>query len=273
MKILTTKKYTLYLDEIQANGPFKYFCLAGIIIEDKTYNTIVDDINKIKTAHFNTTDVILHEVDIRNAKTLQAENENKKLIKQYMKDTKNRNLYFESIVDFFKTHDFKVISASLHQENAKSTYPNHRDKYFITLQILLENFTHFLIENNGVGEVLIESRRSQFDTSLDDQLDMHFHKLRCLTGTLFYNAQTISKYIKRIDFKEKSQNNIGLQLADMIPNPLNRHLSGLKQVIKNLYPIIEGKIYDGNRTNHKRFGQKVLVKEPKEPKASDDVFQ
>lgn len=258
---MTTKRYTLYLDEIQANSPFKYFCLAGIIIENEVYDTIVSDVNTIKITHFNTTDVILHEADIRKGKGLRPENDNQVLIKSKMKNKNNRNAYFADIVSFFKSHDFKVISASLHQKNAQTTYPNHRDKYFIALQILLENFTHFLIENNGVGEVLIESRRSQHDTSLDDQLDMHFHKLRCLTGTLFYNAQTISKYIKTIDFKEKSQNNIGLQLADMIPNPLNRHLSGMEQAIEHLYPTIESKIYDGNRTNLKRFGQKVLVKD------------
>ena len=47
----------------------------------------------------------------------------------------------------------------------------------------------------------------------------------------------------------------------MIPNPLNRHLSGMDQAIEHLYPTIESKIYDGNRTNLQRFGQKVLVKD------------
>ena len=38
---MTTKRYTLYLDEIQANSPFKYFCLAGIIIENEIYDKSV----------------------------------------------------------------------------------------------------------------------------------------------------------------------------------------------------------------------------------------
>lgn len=259
---MTTKNYTLYLDEIQANNPFKYFCLAGVIIEDKLYEeTIVPTIKSIKSNHFNTTDVILHESDIRKGKNLTPENANQILIKSKMTNKKNRDFYFSDIVEFFNSNEFTVISASLHQQNAIDTYPDHRDKYFMALQIILENFTHFLIENNGIGQILIESRRSQHNTSLDDQLDMHFNKLRCLTGTLFYNAETISKYIKTIAFEEKNKNNIGLQIADMIPNSLNRHLSGMKQVIPDLYTTIEQKIYDGNRGNLKRFGQKVLVKD------------
>lgn len=259
---MTTKNYTLYLDEIQANDPLKYFCLAGVIIENQLYkDAIVPAINSIKNKQFGTTTVILHEVDIKKGRTLKPQNDNQKLIKSKMKTTSNRDSYYNDIVNFFNSNEFTVISASLHQQNAKDTYPNHRDKYFMTLQIILENFTHFLIENNGIGQILIESRRSQHNTSLDDQLDMHFNKLRCLTGTLFYKAETISKYIKTIAFEEKNKNNIGLQIADMIPNSLNRHLSGMEQVIPNLYTAIEQKTYNGNRDNLKRFGQKVLVKD------------
>lgn len=265
MTILNTKKYTLFLDEIQANDPLQYFCLAGVIIENEKYSDLVDEINQIKIKHFGTTDVVFHEVDIRNAKKLRVKTPNHRIIKRKMKDLDKRKSYFEDIVHFFNSNDFSVLSASLHQENAKNSYPKHRDKYFMALQILLENFTHFLIENEGIGDVIIESRRSQNDTSLDDQLDMHFNKLRCLTGTLFYNAECISKYIKTISFEDKTQNNIGLQLADMIPNPLNRHLSGVEQAIENMYQTIENKIYDGNRSNIKRFGQKVLVKTFEKP--------
>lgn len=253
-------EYTLYLDEIQANDPYEYFCLAGVIIKNELYKDIETCINEIKKRHFETTEVILHEVDIRRAPNNKGKTPNEKIIRRFMRKEESKESYFKDLVSFFKNNEFVVLSASLHQRNSKETYPKHRDKYFMTLQILLENFTHFLIEHNGVGNIVIESRRSQHDTSLDDLLDMHFHKLRCLTGTLFYNAQTISKYIKRIEFKEKKSNHIGIQIADMIPNSLNRHLSNQPQVIEGLYEEIEKKTYAGERNNKMRFGKKVLVK-------------
>jgi len=257
-----SKTFTLYLDEIQANNNLEYFCLAGIIIEDEYYqNEIKTAIDQIKMKHFDTIEVILHEKDIRNPFKMKETNPFKRLFKRKMGNKVDKQKeYFEDVVEFFKENEFKVLSASLHQDNAVKAYPGHRDKYFITLQIILENFTHFLIENNTKGNIMIESRSTQIDTSLDDQLDMHFTKLRSVTGTLFYEPQTISKYIKSISFKEKSMNEVGLQIADMIPNPLNRHLSGVDQSIQGIYEEIERKTYEGNRGNVKRFGKKVLVK-------------
>ena len=45
-------EYTLYLDEIQANDPFEYFCLAGVIIKNELYKDIETCINEIKEKHF-----------------------------------------------------------------------------------------------------------------------------------------------------------------------------------------------------------------------------
>lgn len=249
MRILK-KEYTLYLDEILPLQNLKYFCLAGVIIEGDHYQKeIVPAINKIKRDIFEDENIILHESNIRRP---QAGTD-------YMKVKKPaaRNLYFTKINEFFTQKEFVVLGAALHGSNAESIYPNHRDRYFVCLQIILENFTHFLMKNDATGKILIESRNPK----QDEQLRKHFNNLRFTTGTLFYNPKDISRYIKSIDFPSKQENNIGLQIADMIPNPMNRQLSGMSQVVPDLINVITSKIYDGNVNNARRFGMKILVKD------------
>lgn len=79
---------------------------------------------------------------------------------------------------------------------------------------------------------------------------------------MFYPAKAINKRIKGIVFKNKTENVIGLQVADFIPNAIGRHILGKtyndnKQ--RNIfYPILEEKLYDGNINNIDRFGIKKI---------------
>lgn len=244
-----TKNYTLYLDEILPLNNLKYFCLAGVIIEDDYFTQeVTPAIEQIKIDIFGDKSVILHEADIRRPKP------NTKYM--MVKEKKDRDLYFEKINQFFDEKEFTIIGAALNEFNVSTVYPNHRDRYFVCLQIILENFTHFLMKHNGKGKILIESRNS----TQDKQLRKHFNNLTVSTGTLFYNPKDIRRYITAIDFPSKKSNNIGLQIADMIPNPMNRKLSGMKQTVNGLLSKIESKVYDGQMGNAKRFGMKILVK-------------
>lgn len=243
-------EYTLYLDEILPLEKLKYFCLAGVVIRDDIYTTdIIPSVNTIKDTIFGTREIILHEASIKRPKN------NTPYMK--VKDFKTRGSYFTLVKELFDTKDFHVIGAALNADNAQQLYPGHRDRYFMCLQIILENFTHFLITNGGVGKIVIESRNPK----QNQQLRKHFNNLRCSTGTLFYNPKEIGSYISSIEFPEKKSNNIGLQIADMIPNPINRELSGMKQVVPGLIDSINKKIYDGNLNKINRFGMKILVKQ------------
>lgn len=244
-----SKNYTLYLDEILPLDHLQFFCLAGVIIEDAYYNAeVVPAIEQIKQNIFQDTSVILHEADIRKPKSGT----------KYMmvKQRAAREQYFREINQFFDEKNFTIIGAALNDANARSIYPNHRDRYFVCLQIILENFAHFLMKNDGIGQIRIESRNPK----QDGQLKRHFNSLLNTTGTLFYQPVLLKTYIKSIDFPAKNSNDIGLQIADMIPNPVNRYLSGSKQVVPDLISKILSKTYDGTVQNVNRFGMKVLVK-------------
>jgi Protein of unknown function (DUF3800) len=238
--------YTLFLDETLPIGNLKYFCLAGFIVKEDVYKKeIIPEVNNLKQKFFNSTAVILHEVEIRKAA--------KGTPFEIFQDDQKRNEFWDNIKEIFKKYNIYILSASIHEKRLKNLYPTMRDKYSICLQVILENYVNFLERHDGVGNVVIESRNQ----TQNEQLQGHFHGLK-VTGTLFYEPLELQKRLGTISFPLKEDNNVGLQLADMIPNPLNRHLSKAKQKIPGLMDIIHSKAYDGLINDKQRFGIKVI---------------
>lgn len=128
------------------------------------------------------------------------------------------------------------------------------DVYDITLQTILENFVHFLIENNATGSFFVESRNS----IENKYLQVCYYRL--LTGgTLYIDSNTIMDKLSILSFPLKSDNNLGVQLADFIPVSFIRHMVGSKDYC-GLYKIFEDKIYQGyNHNMGDRFGFKKLL--------------
>jgi len=79
---------------------------------------------------------------------------------------------------------------------------------------------------------------------------------------MFYPAKAINKRINGITFKGKTENIIGLQIADFIPNAIGRHILNKQYNDKKQrnvsYSIIENKLYDGFVGNKNRFGVKII---------------
>ncbi|MGP1910669.1 DUF3800 domain-containing protein [Metabacillus sp. JX24] len=238
--------YHLFLDEILPSENLDYFCLAGVLLDERTYTKeIIPAVNKIKQEIFGDTTTILHDAEIRYAK--------KGSRYEIFKKAETRNTYWKEVKSLLQNHEMFILSASIHEKDLFRLYPTMRDKYFICLQVILENYVNFLERHNGIGNIAIESR----NPGQNDQLQSHFHILKA-NGTLFYEPKVLQKHLLNISFPLKEDNNIGLQIADMIPNPLNRDLSGTKQKIKGLVDIIHSKAYDGLVEEKQRFGIKVM---------------
>jgi len=107
------------------------------------------------------------------------------------------------------------------------------DIYYIALQLLMENYAQFLTVNNGIGTVYLETT----DVVNNTKLQNLFYMLKA-NGTLFIKKESLQKRLSTINFAIKSENNIGLQLADFIPNPLGRQALGMKQKPFSIYESI-----------------------------------
>lgn len=242
------KNYVLFLDESKPNGSsIKHMCLGGIIIKEEIYKKqVIPQVNLLKTEIFKTTDIILHEVEIRNARNDFV----------LLRKEETRKLFWEKLKPIYENNNIRTLGVAINKENYNRIYneATNNDPYFIVLQIALENFVHFLEKNNVKGTVYIESQNSAYDSMLRN----HYHRI-ISNGTLYLDKNVFQERLLNINFLIKEDNNIGLQLADFIPGTLNRKCNGLPPKTPSLLDIIEDLLYDGNLGLKDRFGFKELL--------------
>ena len=240
------KEYLLFLDESKPNDNFRNFTLGGIAIEKQLYETkLIPLVNKLKIDCFGDDKIILHEIDIRT-----KSGSFKNITVQQQKN------FFKQLGELFETEGLlSVLAVSINIDDLDKLYPKdeRNDIYYIALQLLMENFSHFLTTNNGVGSLYLETT----DRENNKNLQNLFHLL-VATGTLFLKKETLQERFSTINFGIKSDNIIGLQIADFIPNPLARQTLTKRQKIFSVINEINKVLYDGNINMKERFGCKII---------------
>lgn len=239
------KEYYLFLDESKPNTNFRNFTLGGVVVEKSIYeNNVRPETVKLKKECFGDENIILHEIDIR-----------KKLGKYKGIAKEQQEIFFSKLDELFENNEIKVLAVSINLDDLDMLYgANERnDIYYIALQLLMENYVHFLISNEGKGQLYLEST----DAVNNSKLQNLFHMLKA-TGTLFMKKEVLQDRLGAISFPLKSDNIIGLQLADFIPNVLARKALGKEQKNFSIYRGIENKLYDGNIDRKDKFGFKII---------------
>lgn len=241
------KEYYLFLDESKNTPPSVYFALGGCAIEKSVYEEkICPGIRKIKKDIFADENIILHETELRIAK---------KDIYKVMRQKDKRELFWSSLGDMFAENDITVFAAVINPDDYKTKYNSKflNDEYFVCLEVIVENFVHFLEKHNAIGEMYLESQNPK----ADHRLTNYFQKL-VKRGTRCMNNHSVRTQIATFNFYQKSDLNIGLQIADFIPNTMKKYAYG----IKNKRPSIENEIakclYDGQVGEVDVFGLKKI---------------
>lgn len=227
------KEFILFLDESKNTPPSTYFSLGGCAIEKEYYEqTIIPYVNDIKKEIFGRENVILHETEIRAAKC-----DDYKILRN--KDIREK--FWLKMGELFDKHDITVFSATIEPDVQKSRYNSKylNEEYFICLESVLENFSHFLEKNNAIGKIVFECQ----NTKADNRIKAHFLRLN-KRGTRFFNSSA-TKQIVSIDSYMKSDLNVGLQIADFIPNTIKKYANGISQKLPTIEKNIVGKLYDG----------------------------
>ena len=239
-------EYILFLDESKPNTNFQNFTLGGIVIEKKAYERkLKPAINDLKNKCFGSEKIILHESELRC--------KNGEFTGVTREQQKN---FFDQLADILSDIDeLRVLAVSINTFDLDRLYKadDRNDIYFIALQLLMENYVQFLSANEGIGMVYLETTDSANNTKLQNQ----FHLLKA-TGTLFVKKETLQARLSTINFAIKSENILGLQVADFIPNPLARQALGKKQKPDSILETIKTKLYDGNVGMSQRFGFKIV---------------
>ena len=261
------KTYNLYLDESSTHTDNKqvHFAIAGIIVEENYHNNIlIPRLNKLKESIWkskfsNFSDLILHEKDISFA--LEPRNK-KKLINipieyQQFSDIKEAKKVYIELEKIVRDNNILVMGACIIEDDLYKHYPKDilTDKYRIILQVIFENFCHFLKENNAVGNIFYE----EIGESENKKMSMRLHQIKAL-GTMYIHPYAMQNLIKNISFPNKKDNIAGLQIADFIPNNIVRFIAKKPKKPLNLYNAINSARYNGGSSINKpdKFGIKII---------------
>ena len=130
---------------------------------------------------------------------------------------------------------------------------NTNPKLTVALQLLLENYCHFLMHNNAVGGICYESLLEPEN----QELRQRFHELKAY-GTMYYPSVVLQTHIDNISFVLKKENKAGLQLADFVPNTMARLAAGMPPKSSTLRKNVVRRLYDGGIGDAHKYGGKVI---------------
>lgn len=254
-------EYTLYLDESTThNHGYKnlVFCLAGIIIKNSDYPILQQEIVNLKLNIWhdlpNPSDIIFHEKEIREAQNRRSSLANIKPHFHRFRSNQYSRMLYDGFSSLLKTFPSYILGAVIQKDGLNSYFPEaiQTDQYLTAMQIILENFSQFLANHNGMGHVVFESR-----AEADKNVRLRYNHIKAM-GTMYISPFAMQTLLKDIAFPSKLDNVEGLQLADFVPNPFARHALGKQQHQFNIYRSLRQLRYDGKLSNYDRFGVKIM---------------
>lgn len=252
-------QYMLFLDESTTHFHFtnKVFCIAGVIVKQEDYtNTIEPWVNRLKATIWadlpNPTDIVFHQKDIRAAKNCKDVPPE---FKRFKKRGNCKRLYDE-LNNIFSSNLLTVVGSCIVMDRLNQYFHTDviSDEYLIGMQILFENYCHFLHKNNAVGSVYYEARQDE----QNKQMRMRFNLIKAM-GSMYISPYAMQEYLQEIYFPHKYENVVGLQLADFVPNDFARKVSGAGPNEFNVFNSCKRIRYNGGLPSKEdRFGMKVM---------------
>lgn len=263
------EEYTLYLDESEIpivdehkNVINRMFAIGGIALKNSYHdNEFTKSISEIKHKIWSETkyknsynNFILHEMEITSAHFKhfgQLKNDYNRIFASYSK----YNLLYREISNIISNNEITTFCAYINQNELNRIYPcdSLNDKLSILMQIIIENYYHFLIFNKSFGSICYE----YIDEGQNKIVKKRYDYIR-QTGTMFYPAKKINSLIKTLYFKNKYDNVAGLQLADFVPNTLGRYKCNKENKSNINFNSVYSKLYDGGINMPEKFGLKEI---------------
>ena len=243
--------YVLYLDEcgdqnLSSFDPqFPIFTLCGVVVSEEQDKLLSDRINSLKMDIWNNTNIILHSRDIRKCQNGF----------EVLFDLEVKKRFIESVNDILGDDIYIIICCAILKEPYIRQYGKLNDVYGLSLSYIMERVVFYL---DSVGKdnielrTVIERRGKKEDKSL-----LNYYNQLLDRGTYWVNGERMRRYFKRLDMRWKSENIIGLQVADLVAYPITRHVLNPDGV--NLaYDVLKKNIY---QIDGKMYGMKVFPKE------------
>lgn len=238
------KHYTLYADESETGNELsgkKHFCMAGAVIQNHDYGFVQDEVNKLKSDIWEDLEfpeqIILHQKNVTAAAKGRLD-----IVKfpeyERFRSKSFRKRFYSELAGIFDCGKIWLTGGSVdvhwmeqyyNISQARSfgksiLYRNQTNKYLITLQVLMENYCHFLFMNQGTGWIVYE----YINETENEKISAAFYQIKFM-GTMYITKEVMSRHLSGIRFVKKKENHAGLQMADFIPNAFARNHAGFKQ--------------------------------------------
>lgn len=255
--IFVVAKYTLYLDESETFTATndRFFAIGGVIIESTAETSISLDLDALKTTLWsgvpNPTQFILHEKEISEAR---RNGKAKNSCYNIFRYKKTYNYLYLNLSRMLKQHNITTMGVCLDIARLKHLYAGETNSQLtIALQMLLENYCHFLMHRNADGDICYESLQEP----QNQELRQRFYELEAL-GTMYYTPRFFQTHIGDIRFRNKAENVVGLQLADFVPNTLARVAAQIDPKHKDFKNTVLKQAYDGGLKMTPKYGLKTI---------------
>jgi len=226
----------LFLDESghhglkKINQEYPIFLLACCIFEEAYYEEFfINKVKELKIKHFDDPDIIFHSRDIR-----KWQNQFKCL-----GDINKRSDFYKDLDNLIKSSKFEVIASAINKDKLIQLYgPRADNPYNISLSFILER-SIFYTDNIGCNSIAIiaESRGKKEDNLLFTQ-----YQLILSNGTKYITSERFKNKIRSFSFIDKSKNNIGTQIADLVSYPIATKII-FPERINLAFEVLEDKIF------------------------------
>jgi len=239
-------KYYLFLDECDDqnlsnyNPDFPIFTLCSVIVSESDYTVISNKIVGVKRTLWLDKKIIFHSRDIRKCQKGF----------EVLFDLKLKKQFYESINSILGESNYTIVCCSILKEPYIRKYGKLSDVYAISLSFIIERTVFLLdsIKKSGIDEielhVIAERRGTKEDTCLLDYYNELLDR-----GTYFINSKRIKSIFRSFQFKMKSEDIIGLQIADLVAYPITRYVLDNKAANPS-FEVIKEKIYSQNGKIH-----------------------
>ena len=220
--------------------------MCGILVSRQNLRVLSKAFEDLKVDIFGSKEVVIHSVDIRKWRGPFS----------VLADRELRERFFSGIERILsRTEAYVIVSCTILKEQLSKfcVRGEENDVYGLSLSYLIERsiFCVDNLKNDDVPEIsVVVERRGKKE---DNQLLNYYNGLRNW-GTKWVTAERLRARIGDFGFKNKKDNIIGLQIADLIAYPVTIHLLHPDRYNPS-YEAVRQNIFQDNGV---LLGQKVI---------------